>query len=288
MSLTFYDVLGVDRTASTEAIEDAYRERASELHPDVSDDPNATEKFAALTRAEEVLTDDFERARYDQLGHETYTARHGEPEGLDPKLWEIEPSDEQSRSTAADPNAQPRGAASVSAARASDAGSTSSEQDVDPEMAERARRAAEWANAEDVGSAAETTRQSEANSEPDDGETEPSPTERRFGRSLQHRRESLSLAVAMFAVYPTLLAASTTSALSMPVNAVVGVSTLAVALYLLTAPTAAMLVFGAWSVLGPLGLRFVGIPLLSLPGLVVVGACWIPFCLSAVFRLALR
>jgi hypothetical protein len=72
---TFYEVLGVDADASTEAIEDAYREQVKEYHPDVSDRPNAREAFQRINRAREVLTDREERARYDRLGHETYLAR---------------------------------------------------------------------------------------------------------------------------------------------------------------------------------------------------------------------
>jgi len=68
----FYDVLGVSRDADEEAINRAFREKASEYHPDVSDDPDAEEKFKKVKKAKEVLTDEEARQLYDQLGHERF------------------------------------------------------------------------------------------------------------------------------------------------------------------------------------------------------------------------
>jgi len=75
MTETFYDVLGVPEDANEEAITDAYRERVKEVHPDVSDRDDAAEQFKLVSKAEEVLTDEAKRQRYDRLGHETYMAR---------------------------------------------------------------------------------------------------------------------------------------------------------------------------------------------------------------------
>jgi molecular chaperone DnaJ len=72
MSEDFYDILGVSRDASQEEIQRAYREKASEYHPDVSDDPDAEEKFKKLQTAKEVLTDEEKRQAYDQMGHERF------------------------------------------------------------------------------------------------------------------------------------------------------------------------------------------------------------------------
>ena len=42
----YYEVLGVSKDATQEEIKKAYRTLAKKYHPDVSTDPNATEKFA--------------------------------------------------------------------------------------------------------------------------------------------------------------------------------------------------------------------------------------------------
>jgi len=72
MSEDFYDVLGVSRDADEAEIEQAYRKKAAEYHPDVSDDPDAEEKFKRIQKAKEVLTDEEKRRMYDQLGHERF------------------------------------------------------------------------------------------------------------------------------------------------------------------------------------------------------------------------
>lgn len=72
MSEDFYDILGVSRDADEDEIKAAYREKATEYHPDVSDDPDAEEKFKKLQTAKEVLTDEEKRQAYDQMGHERF------------------------------------------------------------------------------------------------------------------------------------------------------------------------------------------------------------------------
>ncbi len=72
MSEDFYDVLGVSRDATEDEIKQAYRKKASEYHPDVSDDPNAEEKFKQLQKAKEVLTDEEKRQAYDRMGHDRF------------------------------------------------------------------------------------------------------------------------------------------------------------------------------------------------------------------------
>ena len=72
MSEDFYSVLGVSRDADDDEIKQAYRKMAAEYHPDVSDDPNAEEKFKRAKKAKEVLLDDEKRRMYDQMGHERF------------------------------------------------------------------------------------------------------------------------------------------------------------------------------------------------------------------------
>jgi len=83
MTEDFYDVLGISRDASEEEIEEAYREAVRRYHPDVSDDPNAEEKFKKAKKAKEVLTDEEKRRMYDQMGHEQFVEaeKRGATEG---------------------------------------------------------------------------------------------------------------------------------------------------------------------------------------------------------------
>lgn len=72
MSEDFYDVLGVDRDANEDEINRAFRKKAAKYHPDVSDEPDAEEKFKRIQKAKEVLTDEEKRAAYDRLGHQRF------------------------------------------------------------------------------------------------------------------------------------------------------------------------------------------------------------------------
>lgn len=72
MGESYYDVLDVDADATEDEIRRAYRDHALETHPDHNESPDATAEFERLSRAKSVLLDDFERARYDRLGHAEY------------------------------------------------------------------------------------------------------------------------------------------------------------------------------------------------------------------------
>ncbi len=66
----YYDVLGVDRGASKDAIKKAYRKIALKYHPDKNpDDTAAEDRFKEAAEAYEVLGTAEKRQRYDQFGH---------------------------------------------------------------------------------------------------------------------------------------------------------------------------------------------------------------------------
>jgi len=75
----YYDLLGVPRTAGDAEIKRAFRRLARELHPDVSDEPDAEERFKEIVEAYEVLSSSERRELYDRYGHEGLRSRGFEP-----------------------------------------------------------------------------------------------------------------------------------------------------------------------------------------------------------------
>jgi molecular chaperone DnaJ len=65
----YYELLGVSRDASESEIKKAFRALARELHPDVSDAPDAEERFREVVEAYEVLSKSETRELYDRYGH---------------------------------------------------------------------------------------------------------------------------------------------------------------------------------------------------------------------------
>lgn len=61
----YYQVLGVDQNASPQEIKQAYRRLAKKYHPDISDDPDAEQKFRQVNEAYEFLKDSKQRTIYD-------------------------------------------------------------------------------------------------------------------------------------------------------------------------------------------------------------------------------
>jgi molecular chaperone DnaJ len=62
----FYKELGVSSDASADEIKRAYRKLARDLHPDTNSDPNAAERFKAVSEAHSVLSDTAKRKEYDE------------------------------------------------------------------------------------------------------------------------------------------------------------------------------------------------------------------------------
>ncbi len=64
-----YEVLGIDRGASPEAIRNAHRKLARKFHPDLNQDADAATRFNEIQAAYDVLSDTEKRSRYDRYGH---------------------------------------------------------------------------------------------------------------------------------------------------------------------------------------------------------------------------
>jgi curved DNA-binding protein len=64
----YYEVMGVDRSASNSEIKQAYRKLAHQFHPDISTDPLGKERFQEIGEAYAVLKDPEKREAYDDLG----------------------------------------------------------------------------------------------------------------------------------------------------------------------------------------------------------------------------
>lgn len=65
----YYEVLEIDKNATTDEIKRAFRKLAKKYHPDVNKEPDAEEKFKEINEAYEILSDQQKRAQYDRFGH---------------------------------------------------------------------------------------------------------------------------------------------------------------------------------------------------------------------------
>ena len=74
----YYDLLGVQRSASSDDIKKAYRKLAMKYHPDQNpDDAAAEQKFKEISEAYDVLSNGQKRAAYDQFGHAAFDQTGG-------------------------------------------------------------------------------------------------------------------------------------------------------------------------------------------------------------------
>ncbi|TPX77506.1 hypothetical protein CcCBS67573_g01212 [Chytriomyces confervae] len=76
-----YDLLGVDKTASSNEIKKAYYAKAKQYHPDTNKDPSAKDKFQELQQAYDILSDENKKASFDQYGTEAVTDGFSKADG---------------------------------------------------------------------------------------------------------------------------------------------------------------------------------------------------------------
>ena len=75
----YYDILGVNKSASQSEIKKAFRKKAMEYHPDRNqDNPKAEEKFKEVNEAYAVFSDEEKKQQYDMFGdrkfHQQYSS----------------------------------------------------------------------------------------------------------------------------------------------------------------------------------------------------------------------
>ena len=74
----YYEVLGVDKSATDQDLKRAYRKLAKKYHPDANPgNKEAEEKFKEASEAYAVLSDKEKRAQYDQFGHAAFEGGAG-------------------------------------------------------------------------------------------------------------------------------------------------------------------------------------------------------------------
>lgn len=78
----YYEVLGVERSASEKEMKSAFRKLAKQYHPDANPgDKDAEHKFKEVNEAYEALRDPQKRAAYDQFGHAAFDGTGGRGPG---------------------------------------------------------------------------------------------------------------------------------------------------------------------------------------------------------------
>ncbi|APX95987.1 DnaJ domain-containing protein [Natronorubrum daqingense] len=308
MGETYYEILEVDSDATRAEITAAYRERVLETHPDHNDAPDAATQFARVSRARAVLTDGDERARYDRFGHDAYerlgryssdSSETGDSSETRNTRTSRQPktTDSTEKTTESNGARGTRGASDGTRSRTGSthgSGTTSQRKAGSQRARRRTKRRGEFTrDATEVGSAARPPPENEA-------------TERSAGGfrytvhdwdgevSLEWEGRPIDRATMLtiggcWLLYPLFVASSVTEVFPLAANVVLAVCTGVLVVYLLTRPRLATVLFGSWSLFFPIGLlQLPGVSVISVPGLIALGAVWIPFGYALAFWWALR
>jgi len=312
MMETFYDVLGVSADATADEIEAAYRDAIKQVHPDVSDDTDASERTAKLNKAKDVLTDESERARYDRLGHEAYT-NGGPGQGSAGGDYSTAASRSDTSRSTADGRTDATGTATGDARSEADwsvgfggeDGDGDEDEDGDGGEDDQATRGDGWdASAEASTGSTAAQRQAAASAAGGDAtgswnawdSTRSWAVHQESGasNSLQFSRlfppeQSMVLLVSTFLLYPFFVFSVSLPVFPLPVRLIVGLCTLLLIVYLASLPELGILVFGSWAVVGPLAiLLWPTVGLFSVVGIVTVFASWIPLGFSVLTFVVVR
>ncbi|WP_436935381.1 DnaJ domain-containing protein [Halovenus marina] len=305
---SYYDLLDISPDATTEEIEQAYRRKLKETHPDVSDHEDASERTKRLIDAKETLTDEAERARYDRIGHDAYV---GEDPTTTVQGGRSSNSSTTGQSQTGSVGSRSHGdAAGRETQRESGRGTTHRQRR--NRARNRQRRAREQSNRTgDVrgeratagrgSQRSQESRQGRAGTWNDaayttDGEWEDSWRTWNTGGSYAVRRgedslrakggifssqQALVLLGATFLVYPVLLFGALFRTFPLAVNIIVAMCAVLIVAFLQSIPNVAVVVFGVWTVLLPIVLTTVfGVSLFSLIGVLAITGVVFPLALS--------
>lgn len=329
---TYYDVLGVSPDASVDEIRAAYRERLKETHPDVSDAADAGRRTQQVIQAKDVLTDDAERSRYDDLGHEQYLAVADSPVGPDQVDVDVGGGADRDRAAADGTDADSRTTTATGPDEPEDRGSEAeSATHATASEANRGRdghtrgtggrtTAAEWWHER----TADPTGQDDIGGDPADvEETSWRETrrarERAPGGSYATAEESwrtwdsdrsynineeadgylasvdvpdsgtIVVLLTTFLVYPVLVWGALSPPIPLFLNLLMGGLALFIVVFLQSVPTAAVAVFGFWTVVLPVALLAgFGVTPLSIVGGGMFLGMVLPLGLSLLVRTAVR
>lgn len=304
MTESFYDLLGVSTDADSDEIQRAYRQRIKETHPDVSDDPDASEKTARIVEARDVLTDPRERERYDRLGHRSYVATDVEG-ASDDGSWSARAAADAAESGPAD-GGPTNARASAEERRRRE---RRARQDVDF-GAEAGRSATSSTNrsASTRGTTAAASSSGEATaatgqrgragggrtsnsatrgpppwSDTSQGWAARSPANPPPGlatQTVEALREAPATAVVIFLLYPLLVLGTFLPTFPLLVNVIVGACLLAMVGAAQSVAGLGVAVYGTWSILGTVALVVLGTNPFSPLGLVLLGTTWLPLGFS--------